>query len=61
MITLNEKEKRQYYEDLSKQIEREDGLVNTRMTWMITLQGFLFAALALIGNKTEIRDEIYKV
>jgi len=39
---------RQYYEDLARQIEREDNLINTRMTWLLTLQGFLFTALALI-------------
>lgn len=52
--------KRLYYEYLAKQIEREDSLVNTRITWMLTSQGFLFAALALIVNK-DARAELYKI
>lgn len=36
-----------WVEKLSHQVEREDGLVNQRVTWMIQLEGFLFAGLAL--------------
>jgi len=39
------------YEHLAHQIEREDGLINTRVTWMLTFEGFLFAALALVASK----------
>ena len=46
---MNEKEN--YYEYLVHQIEREDGLVNTRLNWMLTTQGLLFAALALLAGK----------
>lgn len=59
MTNLNETNKRLYYEYLSKQIEREDGLVNTRMTWLLTSQGFLFAALALIAKKGDVREDLY--
>jgi hypothetical protein len=33
--------------NLAHQVEREDGLVHQRVTWMIQLEGFLFAGLAL--------------
>lgn len=39
------------YGQLAHQIEREDGLINTRITWMLTFEGFLFAALALVADK----------
>ena len=41
------------YEYMSKQIEREDGLINTRITWMLTFEGFLFAALAIVAGKDD--------
>ena len=48
---MNEQDKQNYYEYLAHQIEREDGLVNYRLTWMLTTQGLLFAALALLAGK----------
>lgn len=38
------------YEQLAHQIEREDGLINTRIQWMLTFQGFLFTAIAIGEN-----------
>jgi hypothetical protein len=37
-----------YYENLRKEIEREDNITNQRMTWSITAQGFLIAAIAFL-------------
>jgi len=51
--------KENYYEYLVHQVEREDGLVDTRLNWMLTTQGLLFAALALLAGRDtdpEIRD-----
>lgn len=38
------------YANLSKQISHEESLINNRIMWMLTFQGFLFASIALIGN-----------
>ncbi len=48
---MNEHDKQNYYGYIAHQIEREDGLVNYRLTWMLTTQGLLFAALALLAGK----------
>ncbi len=34
-------------------IEHEENLINRRLTWMLTFQGFLFASLSLFVNKKE--------
>ena len=39
------------YEHLSKEITREESLINNRLTWTLTFNGFLFASVALIGKK----------
>lgn len=55
---MNEQDKQNYYGYIAHQIEREDGLVNYRLTWMLTTQGLLFAALALLTGTaidTEMR------
>ena len=44
-------EKTLRYEYIAHQINREDGLVNYRLTWALTLNGFLFAALGFLGGK----------
>lgn len=36
------------YRYVAHQINREDGLVNYRLTWMLQINGFLFAALAAL-------------
>lgn len=38
------------YEYVAHQINREDTLVNYRLTWALQLNGFLFAALALVSK-----------
>ena len=38
------------YEYIAFQINREDALVNYRMTWVLQLNGFLLAALAVAGK-----------
>ena len=50
---------KEYYEYVAHQINREDGLVNSRLTWMLTFQGFLFASLALIGEREKVGQELY--
>jgi hypothetical protein len=44
-LTLND-----YYDDTARQIKREERLINDRLSWMLTFEGFLFAALALTAN-----------
>jgi hypothetical protein len=39
-----------WYDAISYQIEREDGLVNQRLTWLMQFEGFMFAALGLISK-----------
>jgi hypothetical protein len=39
------------YEYLAKQIEREDGLINTRISWLLTFEGFLFAAFGIMSKE----------
>lgn len=34
----------------SDQITKEEGLIHNRITWMLTFQGFLFAAMVLSAN-----------
>lgn len=46
-----EDEKKQRYDAIVHQIDREDSLINYRLTWTLTLNGFLFAALAFLGSK----------
>jgi len=42
------------YEYIAFQINREDGLINYRLTWTLQLNGFLFAALALIAESGKV-------
>ena len=44
-------EKKQRYEFIAHQINREDELVNKRLTWILTLNGFLLASLGFLGGK----------
>jgi hypothetical protein len=43
-------EKQAVYEYLAYQVDREDGLINHRLSWTLQLNGFLFAAVALLGG-----------
>jgi hypothetical protein len=40
-----------FYEYTVRQIEREQGLVNNRLAWMFSFQGFLFTSIALVANR----------
>jgi len=43
------------------EIEHEDNLTNHRLTWLLTSQGFLFAAFALIfqaSTKTDVKPDL---
>ena len=42
---------KQKYEYIATQIDREDQLINFRLTWTLTANGFLFAALAFVHSK----------
>ncbi|MDN3689046.1 hypothetical protein [Cyclobacterium jeungdonense] len=48
-------EKRAFYEYTTDQIDRENKLINFRLTWMLAIQGFLFTALFL---KTETENYV---
>ncbi len=41
----------QEHKRLKDQVSHEEMLINNRMTWLLTIQGFLFAALALIPEE----------
>jgi hypothetical protein len=51
MDNREELSQKDFYEYTVRQIEREQGLVNNRLSWMLTFQGFLFASIALVLNK----------
>jgi hypothetical protein len=51
MTNGEELSQKDFYEYTIRQIEREQGLVNNRLSWMLTFQGFLFASIALVANK----------
>lgn len=38
---------KEFYEYTVHQIEQEQGLVDTRISWTLTFEGFLFAAIAI--------------
>jgi len=42
---------RERYDDLAKQIDREDGLINHRTTWLILAETLLFAGIATVVAK----------
>jgi hypothetical protein len=39
-------------EALAEKIRHEENLINTRLTWMLTFQGFLFAAASLAADES---------
>jgi hypothetical protein len=41
---------KEYYDYTSRQIQREEALINNRLSWMLTFEGFLFAGVALVAN-----------
>jgi hypothetical protein len=47
------------YETFRSYIRHEDGLINNRITWMLTIHGFLYASYGFtIQKKLEILDKI---
>lgn len=44
---------KQFYDYIVGHLEREHGLANSRMTWMLTSQAFLFAAFGVIQSKAD--------
>lgn len=47
------------YEQYRNYIQHEDSLINHRMTWMLTIHGFLYASYALtLQKKVEILDRL---
>ena len=39
------------YDAIAMQIERENSVINHRLTWTLQLNGFLFTAVSLLGGK----------
>jgi hypothetical protein len=51
-----QKAARQRYEDIAKQIEREDGLINTRTTWLLASEALLLGGVGLLATKAAEKD-----
>jgi hypothetical protein len=50
-----------YYELMRGYVEHEDNLINSRLTWSLTIHGFLFATLGiLIGKLVDIVIDMQK-
>jgi len=50
-----------YYSCLRSYVEHEDGLINYRLTWSLTVHGFLFATFGLLAAKVvDLLVEIHK-
>jgi hypothetical protein len=47
------------YEYIAHQINREDTLINNRMTWVLQLNGFIFASMALAGKELPLLYQRY--
>lgn len=48
----------EFYKATRAYIEHEDGLINNRLTWALTIHGFLYASFALTAQKiVEIREK----
>lgn len=41
------------YDMYKEQVSREDNLINNRLSWMLTIQGLLFAALSVLATENE--------
>jgi len=48
----------EFYKYTLQNIEREEGLIDHRISWMLTSQGFLFTALALLAKTNGISPTI---
>jgi hypothetical protein len=50
-----------YYERMRGYVEHEDELINSRLTWSLTVHGFLFAAFGFLAGKVvDLMLELYK-
>jgi hypothetical protein len=47
----SDQDKKSYVE---RTVDHEETLINTRLTWMLTFQGFLFAALSLANEDSRL-------
>lgn len=50
---------KEYYEYTVHQIGREDELIHKRITWFLTFEGFLFAALSLMDKTHSINSSLH--
>jgi len=48
-----------YYDRIRNYIQHEDGLINSRLTWSLTIHGFLFAIYGILLGK--ISDEFNQI
>ena len=46
------------YSKIAEQVEKEDGLVNQRLTWGASINGALFALLAVLFKDFLLHDSI---
>lgn len=46
---------KEFYDYAVRQLERELSLINNRLSWMLTFQGFLFTTTALVSNRNTER------
>lgn len=49
------------YDAIAFQVNREDELLSKRLTWCLTINGFLFAAIGLISNASKNKPTIKAV
>ena len=53
---MDEQRARQRHEDIAKQIEREDGLIGARMTWLLASEALLFGGVGLLATKAAEKE-----
>ena len=50
-----------YYERIRSYVVHEDDLISSRLTWSLTVHGFLFAAFGILESKiVDLLNEINK-
>ena len=50
-----------YYERMRSYLEHEDDLINSRLTWSLTIHGFLFATFGILAGKSvDLLLELHK-
>lgn len=53
--------KKLQYDIIANQINREDELISKRLTWTLTINGFLFAALGFLAGKNQPHQAILEL